>query len=64
MGDFAKVSAYDFTPEATIVDGSPQPLAEINSLRTTVYKLQEAFNNVELPDENVYKTAILQALGK
>lgn len=25
---------------------------------TTVYKVQEAFNNVTLPDENVYKTAI------
>jgi hypothetical protein len=30
---------------------------------TTVYKVQEAFNNVTLPDENVYKTAIENALG-
>lgn len=30
---------------------------------TTVYKVQEAFNNVTLPNENVYRDAIIAALG-
>ena len=30
---------------------------------TTVYKVQEAFNNVTLPDENVYRDAIVAALS-
>lgn len=39
------------------------PLTESISHSTTVYKLQEAFNNVTLPEENVYRNAILKALG-
>ncbi|MCP2041562.1 hypothetical protein L1281_002169 [Neisseria sp. HSC-16F19] len=56
--------AYDYAPDSVLVDSIATPLAEVGSLTTTVYKVQEAFNNVALPDENVYKTAILQALGK
>ncbi len=51
-------------------DTPPEPPAgEQVSLRvlpphsTTVYKVQEAFNNVTLPDENVYRDAIVAALG-
>lgn len=40
------------------------PLKEMLSHSTTVYKVQEAFNNVTFPEENVYKDAILKALGK
>jgi hypothetical protein len=40
------------------------PLKEVLSHSTTVYKVQEAFNNVTLPKENVYRNAILKALGK
>ncbi len=46
-----------------------QPAGALVSLRalpphsTTVYKVQEAFNNVTLPDENVYRDAIVAALG-
>ena len=40
------------------------PLKEVSSLTTTVYQVQEAFNHVALPEENVYKAAILNALGK
>lgn len=45
------------------VDGALVPLVQTVAHSTTVYKLQEAFNNVTLPDENVYKAAILRALG-
>lgn len=51
-------------------DTQPEPPAgALVSLRvlpphsTTVYKVQEAFNNVTLPDENVYRDAIVAALG-
>ena len=46
------------------IDGELVPLKEVRSLSTTVYKVQEAFNNVTLPEENVYRNAILKALGK
>lgn len=52
---------YDFsehTPHGEIV-----PIKRTNFHSTTVYKVQEAFNNVTLPQENVYKDAILKALG-
>jgi hypothetical protein len=39
------------------------PLKESFCHTTTVYKVQEAFNNVTLPEENVYRNAILRALG-
>ena len=45
-------------------DGKLVPLKEVLSHSTTVYKVQEAFNNVTLPEENVYRNAILKALGK
>lgn len=51
-------------------DTPPEPPAgALVSLRaltphsTTVYKVQEAFNNVTLPDENVYRDAIVAALS-
>ena len=45
-------------------DGEILPLKETLVHSTTVYKVQEAFNNVTLPKENVYRDAILNALGK
>lgn len=55
---------YDHDCDAPITDGQLVPLKQTVSHSTTVYKLQEAFNNVTLPEENVYKAAILKALGK
>jgi len=55
--------AYNHDLEKSAVDGSLVPLKEALTHSTTVYKLQEAFNNVTLPDENVYRDAILKALG-
>lgn len=55
---------YDHDCDAPKTDGQLVPLKQTVSHSTTVYKLQEAFNNVTLPEENVYKAAILKALGK
>ncbi len=55
---------YDHDCDAPKRDGQLVPLKQTVSHSTTVYKLQEAFNNVTLPEENVYKAAILKALGK
>lgn len=56
--------AHDFAPNTQPTDGVMLPLKEMSSLTTTVYQVQEAFNHVALPEENVYKAAILNALGK
>ncbi len=44
--------------------GQLVPIKLDSSHTTTVYRLQEAFNNVTLPDENVYQAAIQRALGQ
>ncbi|MEA2068821.1 MAG: NotI family restriction endonuclease [Verrucomicrobiota bacterium] len=54
---------YNHDHEDTPMDGRLVPLKETLTHSTTVYKLQEAFNNVTLPEENVYRDAILKALG-
>lgn len=56
--------AYNHDLAKAPTDGELVPLKEILSHSTTVYKVQEAFNNVTLPEENVYRNAILKALGK
>lgn len=55
---------YDHDCNKSKIDGQLVPLIQTVAHSTTVYKLQEAFNNVTLPEENVYKDAILKALGK
>lgn len=55
--------AYDLDYENSYVDATPVPLELKTDHSTTVYKVQEAFNNVTLPDENVYKFAITSALN-
>lgn len=55
--------AYDHNMETGIIDGETTLLKALPPHSTTVYKVQEAFNNVTLPDENVYRTAIEAALG-
>ncbi|MCU1479796.1 MAG: Restriction endonuclease NotI [Subtercola sp.] len=54
--------AYDHD-EAEFVDGEIVPIELKTDHSTTIYKLQEAFNNVTLSTENVYRDAILTALG-
>jgi hypothetical protein len=60
----ASITFLAYEHEGTgIIDGTTVPLKALAPHSTTVYKVQEAFNNVTLPDENVYKTAIENALG-
>ncbi len=54
--------AYDHDQTYEFEDGTSVPLWVETSHTTTVYKIQEAFNNVTLPAENVYKNAIQTAL--
>lgn len=56
--------AYTHSSIEDNLEGSLVSLRQSVSHSTTVYKVQEAFNNVTLPEEDVYKTAILRALGK
>lgn len=56
--------AYDLELFEPVTDGEQLPLRQDTSHSTTVYKLQEAFNNVTLPDENVYRNAIETALTR
>jgi len=55
--------AYDHDAAATTSAGRLVPLELQRERSTTVYKVQEAFNNVTLPSENVYRNAIEHALG-
>ncbi|UPU89690.1 hypothetical protein LGT36_002295 [Demequina sp. TMPB413] len=54
--------AYDYLQREP-VDGDVAPLERAVQHSTTVYKLQEAFNNVQLTDADVYTHAILDGLG-
>lgn len=53
---------YDYDHTTAQIAGQILPLENTSIHSTTVYKVQEAFNNVTLPNENVYKDAILKAL--
>lgn len=53
--------AYDYISDEK-QDGEIRPLDIIEEYCTTVYKVQEAFSAVDLPDQNVYRDAILHAL--
>ncbi|EJB8396202.1 hypothetical protein MW338_003036 [Pseudomonas aeruginosa] len=55
---------YDYAPGQSYVDGEPLQLAQTEKRTTTVYRLQEAFNNVTLPADDVYTRAIQRALDK
>lgn len=53
--------AYDYLTDK-IEDGQIRPLGIIEEYCTTVYKVQEAFSAVDLPDQNVYRDAIRRSL--
>lgn len=57
-------AVYDYDIPDKPVSESLLPLKNTLNHSTTVYKVQEAFNNVTLPVENVYRDAILRALGR
>lgn len=54
--------AYDYLPDVSAEDGKIQPLGVVEEYCTTVYKVQEAFSAVDLPDQNVYRDAIRHSL--
>ncbi|MBD8043364.1 hypothetical protein H9638_06005 [Arthrobacter sp. Sa2BUA2] len=55
--------SYDYTDSSNASSGQPAPLILDLVHSTTVYKLQERFNNVELPSPNVYRDAITRAFS-
>lgn len=54
--------AYDYDLSVTKEAEKMRPLTIVEEHCTTVYKVQEAFSAVDLPDGNVYRDAILRAL--
>jgi hypothetical protein len=54
---------YEHDLSSSLINSELVPLKEAKTHSTTVYKVQEAFNNVTLPEENIYKNAIIKALG-
>lgn len=50
--------SYDRDPNAQILDSEIVPLRIIEEHCTTVYKVQEAFSSLNLPEGNVYRDAI------
>jgi len=55
---------YDYGLNDSPIDGQALPLKQTEKHTTTVYRLQEAFNNVTLPADDVYTKAIQRALNK
>jgi len=54
--------AYDYLHDIPVEDGKIKPLGIVEEYCTTVYKVQEAFSAVDLPEQNVYRDAIKRAL--
>jgi len=54
--------AYDYTPGNISSNGKIVPLSVVEEHCTTVYKVQEAFSSMSLPDGNVYRDAIRRSL--
>ncbi|MCD7736754.1 MAG: hypothetical protein LUI07_07325 [Lachnospiraceae bacterium] len=54
--------AYDYITDVLAEDGKIRPLGVVEEYCTTVYKVQEAFSAVDLPDQNVYRDAIRRSL--
>jgi len=53
--------AYDYI-DSDISDGKIKRLGLVEEHNTSVYKVQEAFSSLDLPNENIYRDAILKAL--
>lgn len=54
--------AYDYLTDISKEDGTIRPLGIVEEYCTTVYKVQEAFSAVDLPEQNVYRDAIRRSL--
>ncbi|MGK3710459.1 NotI family restriction endonuclease [Arthrobacter sp. IK3] len=55
--------SYDYGDSSPQSSGQPMPLNLDLVHSTTVYKVQERFNNVELPSPNVYRDAIIRSFS-
>ena len=53
---------YDYLGETSCEDGCITSLGILEEHCTTVYKVQEAFSSMNLPDGNVYRDAIRRSL--
>jgi hypothetical protein len=54
--------SYDYVDSSSVTDGAVQPLEVKEEHTTTVYKIQEAFSSLNLPEGNVYRDAIIRSL--
>lgn len=54
--------SYDYQPEIEIQDSIIKPLNILEDHCTTVYRVQEAFSQIDLPVGNVYRDAIWHSL--
>lgn len=54
--------SYDYIRGIDVKDGEIYPLDIIEEHCTTVYKIQEAFSSLNLPEGNVYRDAIYRSL--
>lgn len=54
--------SYDYCEDDVVVNGKILPLGVIEEHCTTVYKVQEAFSSMDLPEGNVYRDAIRNSL--
>ena len=54
--------SYDYKNHVDNTDGKTRPLDIIEEHCTTVYKIQEAFSAMSLPEGNVYRDAIVRSL--
>lgn len=54
--------AYDYLHNIPTENGKIRPLGIVEEYCTTVYKVQEAFSAVDLPNQNVYRDAIRKSL--
>lgn len=54
--------SYDYMSDAPLADGQIRPLGIMEEHCTTVYKVQEAFSSLNLPEGNVYRDALRRSL--
>lgn len=54
--------SYDYLQDGPFEDGTVRPLGIVEEHCTTVYKVQEAFSSLSLPDGNVYRDALRRSL--
>lgn len=54
--------SYDYLPDVPVEDGKIRPLGIVEEHCTTVYKVQEAFSSLNLPEGNVYRDALRKSL--